>query len=382
MTIEQLHAIIDNGEDSKHQFKSHVKHPESLAREMVAYSNSNGGMILIGVTDNGELSGLTPDHIKHINQHISNAVSQHVKPPINVNTQNFTLPGGKVIVISIKEGENKPYTDHNGDLYVKSGADKRKIIAREEMLRMLQKMGHTDATLVHETSESDIDRDFFNEFFENEFGKKAEDFNVPFIQLLENMKLAKKGNLNYCGVLLFAKRPQFWFPIFIAKAVAFPGEIIEDVHYLDSRDIKGKLSVIFENMMGFVLAHIKHLQNGQGFNSIGEPEIPKIVLEELITNALIHRDYFISDSIKILVFSNRIEIINPGHLPNRMTVDNIKMGVSTIRNPIMASFASKILPFRGLGSGIHRALRVYPQIRFIDDRVTNTFKVIIQRQQN
>ncbi|MBF4296939.1 ATP-dependent DNA helicase RecG, partial [Vibrio anguillarum] len=151
-------------------------------------------------------------------------------------------------------------------------------------------------------------------------------------------------------------------------AVAFPGVNIEDEHYIDSQDINGKLSDVFQKVLGFVLANIRHVQNEQGFNSVGEPEIPRIVLEELIANALIHRDYFVSAPIKVLVFADRIEIVSPGHLPNNLTIENIKMGNSNVRNPILASFAPKVLPYRGLGSGIKRAIKAYPDIEFIDDR--------------
>ncbi|MBF4360582.1 ATP-binding protein, partial [Vibrio anguillarum] len=92
---------------------------------------------------------------------------------------------------------------------------------------------------------------------------------------------------------------------------------------IDSQDINGKLSDVFQKVLGFVLANIRHVQNEQGFNSVGEPEIPRIVLEELIANALIHRDYFVSAPIKVLVFADRIEIVSPGHLPNNLTIENI-----------------------------------------------------------
>jgi ATP-dependent DNA helicase RecG len=102
----------------------------------------------------------------------------------------------------------------------------------------------------------------------------------------------------------------------------------------------------------------------------------------LAANALIHRDYFISAPIRILIFSDRVEIVSPGHLPNNLTVENITSGgISNARNPILYSFAAKnILPFRGVGSGIRRALAAYPDINFIDDRGANLFKVIIRRK--
>lgn len=166
----------------------------------------------------------------------------------------------------------------------------------------------------------------------------------------------------------------------VNKAVAFPGIGIEDEHYIDSQDISGKLSDIFQKALGFVLSNIRHVQNQQGVNSVGKPEIPRIVLEELIANALIHRDYFVSAPIKVLVFSDRVEIISPGHLPNNLTIENIKMGNSNIRNPVLASFATKVMPYRGLGGGIKRTIKAYPDIEFFDDKDGNNFRVIIRRK--
>jgi len=109
-------------------------------------------------------------------------------------------------------------------------------------------------------------------------------------------------------------------------------------------------------------------------------EIPQIVFEELLVNALIHRDYFISAVIRIFIFDDRIEIISPGHLPNNLTIEKIRTGNSNIRNPILASFvAKKLLPYRGLGSGIRRSLEEWPHIEFIDDRDGCTFKAIVHR---
>jgi ATP-dependent DNA helicase RecG len=101
----------------------------------------------------------------------------------------------------------------------------------------------------------------------------------------------------------------------------------------------------------------------------------------IIGNAFVHRDYFVSAPIRVFVFVDRVEIISPGHLPNNLTVENIKAGNSNSRNPVLASFANQILPYRGYGSGILRALENYPSIDFIDDRDGNLFRCIIRRGQ-
>ncbi|EHZ7430745.1 putative DNA binding domain-containing protein [Vibrio cholerae] len=382
METEELLAIIANGEDSRHQFKQNITRAESLVPELAAFSNSKGGLLLIGVTDEGGILGLTIEDMGRINQLVSNA-AKDVKPPISVTTENVALPSGMVMVVDVPEGISKPYMDGNLHVWVKNSANKSKVSAREELLRMFQSSAlvHADEISVNGSSVTDIDQEFFDAFFEREYGERVEDQDVSRVQLLENMNLAKNGQLNICGALLFASRPQIRLPVFIVKAVAFPGVDIEDEHYIDSQDINGKLSDVFQKVLGFVLANISHVQNEQGFNSVGEPEIPRIVLEELIANALIHRDYFVSAPIKVLVFADRIEIVSPGHLPNNLTIENIKMGNSNVRNPILASFAPKVLPYRGLGSGIKRAIKAYPDIEFIDDRAGNAFKVIIKRAQ-
>ena len=103
-------------------------------------------------------------------------------------------------------------------------------------------------------------------------------------------------------------------------------------------------------------------------------------MEEIVANALVHRDYFISAPIRMFVLDDRVEIISPGHLPNTLTIENIKAGNSNTRNPVLASFANQILPYRGYGSGILRALQAYPFIDFIDDKDGNMFKVILMRR--
>ena len=382
METEELLSIIANGEDSRHQFKADVTNLNAVAAEMVAFSNSKGGILLIGVNDDGNIAGLNTGDMSRLNQLISNAASQSVRPPINPITENIALLDGMVMVVTIEQGISKPYMDNQGFIWVKSSGDKRKVTAREELQRMYQEAAlvHADEIPVQGTSVADVDMDFFASFFEKFVGESLAEQEISLPQLLENMNLMRSGQLNLCGALLFSQRPQLRLPVFIVKAVAFPGEDIADTIYNDSQDILGKLSDIFQKTLSFVMGNIHHHQQEQGVNSLGEPEIPRIVLEELIANALIHRDYFASAPVKVLVFSNRVEITSPGHLPNNLTVENIKLGNSNIRNPILASFAPRVLPYRGLGSGILRALKAYPDIEFIDDRDGNVFKAVILRK--
>ena len=381
METSELLEIINRGEDSKHQFKANVTNEISLAQEMVAFSNSGGGTIFIGVSDDGTFSDLTIEDIRRLNQLVSNAASQHVRPSINPQTENIPTPTGLVVRVVVPDGISKPYMDKNGVIWIKSGSDKRKATSREEIQRMFQSAGliHGDEIPVPGLTLADVDIPYFKDFYERNFEESLDEQTLSFATLLENMNLMRDGVLNVSGAMLFAKNPSSRLPVFIIKAIAFPGTEIHESAYIDSQDITGKIADIFHKSMSFVLSNIRHIQREQNVNSIGEPEIPKIVLEELIANALIHRDYFVSAPVRLFIFSDRVEIISPGHLPNNLTVENIKKGNSNIRNPILASYATKILPYRGLGSGITRALKAYPHIDFQDDHDGNLFKVVIQR---
>lgn len=382
MEITELLEIISRGEDSKHQFKGDVTNVISLAQEMAAFSNSGGGKIFIGVSDAGEITGLSSADMNRLNGLVSNAASQHVRPPINPQTENIALPGGLVMVVTILDGISKPYMDNQGAILVKSGADKRKVTSREEIQRMFQSAGliHGDEIPANGITVADIDIPYFKNFFEREYGEKLDDQGIPLQGILENMNLLQEGILNIAGALLFAQNPQVRLPIFIVKAICYPDNMIDESEYLDSRDITGKLADVFQKSLVFLMNNLKRVQGDRNVNAPGEPEIPKETLEELLANALIHRDYFISAPIRVFIFRNRVEIISPGHLPNNLTIENIKSGNSNIRNPILASYATKMLPYRGLGTGIRRALQKYSEIDFVNDLEGNQFKVIIQRR--
>lgn len=138
---------------------------------------------------------------------------------------------------------------------------------------------------------------------------------------------------------------------------------------------------VFDDSLAFVLRNLHKVQAGRGVNAPGVPEISPLVFEELLVNALVHRDYLVSASIRLFIFDNRIEIISPGHLPDHLTVEKIRLGNSIIRNPILVSYAAKgMLPYRGLGSGIKRALEAWPEIDFADDRDGCLFTVTVHRK--
>ncbi|MCK5848825.1 MAG: putative DNA binding domain-containing protein [Caldisericia bacterium] len=382
MEIIDIIQTITRGEDSQNQFKKNINNVDALAIELIAFSNTVGGKIFVGVSDDGEIEGLSSNDIHRINQLLSNAASQNVKPAVNPLTEIVMVNEKRVLIIYVAKGINKPYQDKNGAFWVKNGADKRKATSREEIQRLFQDSGmvHADTTPANGMTIADLDMPFFSKIFEKIYGESLDSQKISLDKIINNLNLGENGNLNLTGALLFARSPSNRLPAYIVVAVSFPGESITTESYIDKKNITGKISDIFQQTISFILTNLKHIQGEQGINSVGKPEIPRIVLEELIANALVHRDYFVSAPIRVFIFSNRIVIVSPGTLPNNLTVENVKAGNSNMRNPVLASFARYILPYSGVGSGILRALKNYPDIDFIDDRDGNQFKCIIKRK--
>jgi len=386
MEAIELIELIGRGEDSRTQLKRNINNPESLAGDLVAFSNSKGGKIIIGINDHGAVIGLSADDIRRINQLLSNTATNLVRPSINPTTENISTAGGQlVMVVTVPEGLSKPYSDNSGVFWVKSGSDKRRVTAREEIQRLLQSadLVHADEVPVGGATTTDIDSHHFQEFFERQYAepleKALERDGISLVQLLQNLGLARDNTLNLAGLLLFGRDPQRHRPEFVVKAVSFVGNDPAGTQYRDSEDIKGCLRDLHKSMMSFLTRNLRRIQGDKGINTEGNLEIPVAALEELVVNMLLHRDYFISAPWRIFVFDNRIELISPGSLPNNLTVENIRNGVSVIRNPLIASFGTKELPYRGIGTGIRRALAAVPTLNFESDHNRNLFTATIPR---
>ena len=201
METTELLEIISRDEDSRHQFKADVTNETSLGQEMVAFSNSGGGSIFIGVSNDGTFAGLRREDMGRLNQLVSNAASQQVRPPINPQTENIAAPNGLVMQVVVPDGVSKPYMDKNGVIWVKSGSDKRKATSREEVQRLYQSAGliHGDEIPVSGMTVSDLDLDYFRGFFEKNFGEPLEQQEAALPQILHNMNLMKDGLLNISG---------------------------------------------------------------------------------------------------------------------------------------------------------------------------------------
>ena len=383
MDEKELLRIISGGETSAVQFKERLPHPDSFAHELIAFSNSKGGTIIIGVNDKTSgLNGLSFSEIQQLNQQIVNIASQKVYPPVYLSTETVHVDGKAIVVVGIEEGLSKPYKDSNGTIYLKNGADKRKVTSNEEIARLLGSRNLlADEMEIYETGIDDIEVNLFSDYFREEFGMPYDKKGLTLEEALIAKKAMRNNHLTLAGLLFFGWKPQSFRPAFTIKAAMFAGNDIGGNDYRSKpEDLYGTIPALFRQGMLYVKSCIKYLQDGQGFNSHGKPEIAIIALEEVLQNALIHRDYFRNAPVRLLIFDNRVEIISPGKLPNSLSVEDVKYGNPVIRNNQIAMFASRTLPYSGLGSGLRRAFASQSDMELENDAEGEQFIVRFPRK--
>lgn len=386
MQEEELIEIVARGEDSRHQFKVDVTNPDSLAAEIVAFLNARGGVVLVGVDDHGGFVGLDADGVRRVNQMISSIGSQHIKNPVSLITENVSVGTNRVvIVLQVDEGRDKPYFDRNGVIWLKEGADKRRVVSKEEIRRLFESSSslHADEQPTKAKIEQ-LDLLRFREFFEKSYGVPIPDDRSELLRTVKNMNLATDdGYLNLAGLMMFGRHPEYIVPQFCVKAVRINGNDMAFMSFADREDYMGTIPDMYAGAMAFVMRNMHKTQRAESVNMPGESEIPRVVFEEIIVNALVHRNYFVDAPIRILIFNDRVEVISPGSLPNHLTVEKILAGNTNIRNPIIASYVARgLLPYWGLGSGMRRVQSAWSNIQFFDDKAGVQFRVVVYKEQS
>ena len=370
------------GEDSTRQFKREPSADVKMAAEIVAFANSGGGVIFVGVEKDGTITGLTGKEAEEVGENMAKVAWDSVRPPFSILTKSIPTSDGIVVAIAISDGAAKPYCDNKGVYWVKNGPDKRRVQSPEELARLFQsgEKLYAESQVVAASTLEDFDHDRFIRFYEAKYSERPPSRSAEseaYQRILENLELVHSGRVTVAGLLLFGKRLAVVLPEMKIDALWFKGIERASTEWHDQRTITGTLAEQYDEGMGFLKRWNARLQGEGSFNQTGTLEVPEIVFEELLINALIHRDYFIKDSIKLFIFDDRIEIRSPGKLPNSLRVDQIRKGVRRSRNVLLASFAPDLLNYRGIGSGILRALRAWPDICWINDTESEEVVVII-----
>ena len=384
MLPEEIKAKIKLGETSTVQFKRTFRVAEDAANEMVAFANSHGGIIIIGIDDKtGDIIGLDYAELQRIGSLIGHAANNGMTPPLYPRVETLEIDGKNIMIVEVERGLEAPYKNTKGEIYVKQGPDKRRVTDNLELLKLFYNSSNyqPDRAGVDGTSIDDLDMIRLNEFFKKYYHCPVNEFEIPLEKALHNLDIIDaQGRLTMAGLMFFGKTPRFKYEWFMIKAVWFYGDSIGETDYRDSRDFIGTVPYMFEKGMDFLDSVLHHVQGDQNFNSVGILEIPEIALKEILQNALIHRSWLTPAPIRLLVFSDRVEIISPGALPNNLTVDDIKLGNAYQRNQLAATLCAKTMDYRGLGSGIVRALRADADIEFHNEERGDQFRVILWRK--
>ena len=368
----ELRNQIFLGEDSTRQFKREPSADAKMAGEIVAFANSGGGRIFVGVEKDGNIHGMTGAEAKKTGENVAKIAWDCVRPPFSVLAKSVATSDGIVVVVEISDGPSKPYCDNKGVYWIKNGPDKRRVQSPEELARLFQ-LGeklYAESQPVAASTLEDIDRDQFARFYETKYSEPAPDPSGDadaYWRVLKNLGLTADARLTVAGLLLFGKRLPILLPEIKIDAIWFKGTDKSVDEWHDQRNISGTLLEQYDAGMSFLKRWNSRVQDNGSFNQQGRPKIPEIVFEELLVNALLHRDYFIKDSVKLFIFDDRIEIRSPGKLPNSLTIEQIRRGVRRSRNVVLASFAPDILNYRGVGSGVLRVLRNWPATTWIND---------------
>lgn len=365
MRIDELKEIIDNGENSYIEFKEEGIKVKDLAEEIVAFANSEGGMILIGVDDNRNIVGVSDTLIE---EKIMNVCRNNCIPNIIPNFQNVEIDGKIIAAITIPKGLNKPYytTDHK--YYLRVGTTKR-IASREELLRLFEANGtlHYDISPVEDSSIKDLNLDVIRDYFlkYNAFDLHEESKEtVQRILINADIMTEANGKLlcTVGGLLVFGKDPEKRLPQNGVSFAHFKGIEITD-ELVDKKVITGRIQDIAEQLMVVFKNNMKTPSVINGLKREEKDEYPTLVLREAIVNTLVHRNYSISGSkIRIFMFDDRVEFHSPGRLPNTVTIEKMKIGISYTRNPFLVKYMENLRYIDQLGRGIPMIIKSMKEV--------------------
>ena len=401
---------IKAGEVSGVQFKERILDKYDIACELVAFSNSHGGKLVVGIKDKtGETNALSYSEVQETTNLLSDIASENVVPSILIKIDTVEVEDGNLVVATVKEGLNKPYHDNKGIVWVKNGADKRKVFDNAELAEMMTDCGSfaPDEAGVRDATVNDLDATTIKQFLGNRFervlekkGLTGDAFNEASLdmicsaiakghdceKILRNLRFIRPdGSLTVAAMLLFGKYTQRWMPMMTAKCICFAGNSIGSKVFRDKvndADMEGNLLHQYDTIMDFFTRNLHNVQVGDEFNSMGKLEIPYTSLVEFTVNSLVHRSLNMKAPVRIFIFDNRVEIHSPGALPNGLTIDDIKAGTSMPRNMFLFNNAIYLLPYTGVGSGITRALDEDINVTFTNNDKAQEFIITVWREES
>jgi len=380
MKLTDIEHIIAQGENSAVEFKSGDTKPDAIAKEMIAFANMSGGVILIGVEDDGSISGIEDD--KNWEEWTMNIAQKNVNPPLIVEFETVQIQQKNIACISVSKGNNKPYQTIDGRFYIRVGSTNR-TASQLELMRLFQQAGllHFDTTAVERTSKKSLNPIKLNEYWTTYY-------QIDYLSLSENEQLKILQNADILtdnnsevqttvgGLLIFGYEPQRFLPQSnIVFAVYAGTELIGELNH--KANITGTLPEQIDNTLSLLNTFIPKSSVINGLKREENIRIPAKVLREAIVNAVTHRDYSRNKRISVYKFDNRIEIISPGKLHNSLTIAKILTGNSEPRNLFLLKYLENMRYIDGLGRGVPMMLaEMKNRIEFAE--IGEEFKVTLE----
>ncbi|HXF05103.1 MAG TPA: RNA-binding domain-containing protein [Blastocatellia bacterium] len=355
MTLLELMERIRRGEDLHTEFKATDAHTDDIAAAMVAFANTDGGQLIFGVSDEGQIVGVKdPDRLM---QRMDQIAYQNCEPPLTVLLETVSTPEGTVVVVHIPKGDLRPYRTGRGDYFIRTTTGRRRA-SRQELLRLFQAVESLfyEETLILRAGLEDIDIAAFEQFCARALGGIGAEPDA----LLVNWHLVReregRKHPTVAALLLFGREPQNYLPYAYITAARIPGQELSG-EPSDRKRIEGTLFQMLEDTARFLNLHLRTVHRIQSFEPEAHPELPEKALREVVVNALVHRDYTIHAPIRIFILDDRVEVRSPGLLPNTVTVEMIRDGLAhVLRNPLLYSFFVRAGFVTDTGNGFRRAM--------------------------
>ena len=372
MLKTELLEIIANGENSGVEFKRDDIRPEQLAKEIVALVNFQGGRILLGVEDNGTISGLQrPD----MEEWVMNVFADKVHPLVLPCYEEVNMgEAGRVAVLTFPQGNSKPYVRrHKGaeEIFIRVGSTSRPA-TREQQMRLYEIGGmlHTEALPVSRTSSADLDWVRIENYLQDIIRDPAlPDSPQTWENHLANLGfLVEPGGLcTVAGMVLFGKQPRKHLKQAGLRVFAFNGktkeyqaklDLIMDAPLAARFDVRdGGRHVIDDGLTEKFLQAIEPFITEEpnritsGLRRDKSRLYPIEAIREIVINALVHRDWTRSVDIEVGLYADRLEVISPGGLHNSMTVEKMIAGLRYSRNTVLMETMRDYgyVDYRGMG---------------------------------
>ncbi len=330
--------------------------PSDIARHLVAFANANGGVLVIGIEDDGTITGFNNNFSKSINDFLEVPFSL-CKGKINVTHEIRKIvinsKEDSILLLFIEPSDNSVIKTIDDKVYLRVG-DKSKLLNHEQVTQLEYDKGERifEDIIVEDSSIDDVDLELLKKY------KDKLGTSLSYEEILDARGLMKKGHLTNAGILLFAKFPTKFLPNARLRILKFDGNKFETGQRLNViKEINYECAIpkIIEDIkktINLQLREFQYLDDNGNFKII--PEYPEFAWFEGIVNSLTHRNYSImGDHIRVSLYDDRLEIFSPGKLPNIVTLENM-LNTRYSRNPRIARVLSEFGWVKELNEGVKR----------------------------